>query len=124
MIYEIYTPQFPLNQFVESFIYYTNFNPAHSVDRFLPDGNINVVIDLTDYPKFIYDNHTLKEIQSCKMFGSPEYAINSLQYRLVATVKCLLSIFIREKHTPLLKCRCMSSPIVLLMVNWCLPMKY
>lgn len=36
------------------------------VDRFLPDGNINVVIDLTDYPKFIYDNHTLKEIQSCK----------------------------------------------------------
>ncbi|MBK7038608.1 MAG: helix-turn-helix domain-containing protein [Bacteroidetes bacterium] len=66
MIYEIYTPQFPLNQFVESFIYYTNFNPAHSVDRFLPDGNINVVIDLTDYPKFIYDNHTLKEIQSCK----------------------------------------------------------
>jgi AraC-like DNA-binding protein len=24
------------------------------------------VIDLTDYPKFIYDNHTLKEIQSCR----------------------------------------------------------
>lgn len=36
------------------------------MDRFLPDGYIYVVFDLTDYPKFIYDNHTLKEIQSCR----------------------------------------------------------
>jgi len=66
MIYEFYKPGFPLDQFIESFIYYKDFNPVHSVDRFLPDGNINVVIDLTDYPKFIYDNDTLKEIQACK----------------------------------------------------------
>lgn len=38
----------------------------HSIDRFLPDGNINVVFDLTDYPKFIYDNETFKEIQACR----------------------------------------------------------
>ncbi len=66
MIFETHIPTFPLNQFVESFVYYKDFNPVHSVDRFLPDGNVNVVIDLTDYPKFIYDNHTLKEIQACK----------------------------------------------------------
>ncbi len=66
MIFKTYIPRFPLNQFIESFIYYKDYNPAHTVDRFLPDGNVNVVIDLTDYPKFIYDNNTLKEIQSCK----------------------------------------------------------
>lgn len=66
MIFKQHIPKYPLNLFIENFIYYKDYNPVHSVDRFLPDGNINVVIDLTDYPKFIYDNHTLKEIQSCR----------------------------------------------------------
>ena len=66
MIFHLHIPCFPLNQFIESFIYYKDFNPVHSIDRFLPDGNVNVVIDLTDYPKFIYDNETLKEIQACR----------------------------------------------------------
>jgi AraC-like DNA-binding protein len=66
MIFELYIPSFPLSQFIESFIYYRDYNPVHSVDRFLPDGNVNIVIDLTDYPKYIYDNETLKEIQACR----------------------------------------------------------
>lgn len=66
MLFEAYIPPFPLKQFIESFVYYKDYNPTHTVDRFLPDGNVYVVIDLTDYPKFIYDNYTLKEIQSCK----------------------------------------------------------
>ena len=66
MIFQLYIPALPLNQFIESFIYFKSFIPAHSIDRFLPDGNVNVVIDLTDYPKFIYDNETLKEIQACR----------------------------------------------------------
>lgn len=66
MVFELYTPARPLGDFIESFVYYKDYNPVHSVDRFLPDGNIYIVIDLTDYPKFIYDNHTLKEIQSCR----------------------------------------------------------
>jgi AraC-like DNA-binding protein len=66
LIFETYIPAFPLNQFVEQFVYYKGYNPDHTVDRFLPDGYTYVVFDLTDYPKFIYDNHTLKEIQSCR----------------------------------------------------------
>ncbi len=66
MIFHLHIPAFPLNQFIESFIYYRDFNPVHSIDRFLPDGNVNVVIDLTDYPKFIYDNESFKEIQACR----------------------------------------------------------
>ncbi|MBC8173086.1 MAG: AraC family transcriptional regulator [Chitinophagales bacterium] len=66
MIFETHIPAFPLNQFIESFIYYRDYNPAHSIDRLLPDGNITIIIDLTDHPRFIYDNNTLKEIQTCR----------------------------------------------------------
>ncbi len=66
MVFQLHIPSYPLNQFVESFIYYRDYNPVHSVDRFLPDGNVNIVFDLTDYPKYIYDNETLKEIQTCR----------------------------------------------------------
>jgi len=32
----------------------------------LPDGDVQLIFDLTDNPKYIYDNETLKEIQSCR----------------------------------------------------------
>lgn len=66
MTHQVYIPIFPLSNFIECFVYYKDYNPAHSIDRFLPDGNINLVIDLTDYPKYIYDNETLRELQACE----------------------------------------------------------
>lgn len=66
MIFELYIPSLPLSQFIESFVYYCDYHPVHTVDRFLPDGHVNIVIDLTDYPKYIYDNDSLKEIQACR----------------------------------------------------------
>ena len=59
-------PAYPLSQFIDHFYYYVGYNPQHSVDRFLPDGEVQIIFDLTDYPKQIYDNETLKEIQSCR----------------------------------------------------------
>lgn len=71
MIFQTYIPKFPLNQFVECFIYHEGFQPTHSVDRFLPDGNVELIIDLDHKPKFIYDNDSLKEIQSvCHVWAS------------------------------------------------------
>lgn len=66
MITKFHIPNYPLNQFIDHFFYYTGFIPEHSVDRFLPDGEVQLIFDLTDYPKYIYDNETLKEIQSCQ----------------------------------------------------------
>ena len=65
MILQMYSPNFPLNQFVEHFVYFEGFNPEHSIDRFLPDGNTEIVFDFHDTPQYIYDNETLKEIQAC-----------------------------------------------------------
>lgn len=65
MLLKSYIPGFPLNNFVDSFVYYEGLNPAHTIDRFLPDGNTEIIFDFHDQPQYIYDNETLKEIQAC-----------------------------------------------------------
>ena len=65
MTYETYSLSAPLNLFITHFTYYKNYTPFHSIDRFLPNGNTEIVIDLTDSPKYIYDNDNLSEIQAC-----------------------------------------------------------
>lgn len=66
MIYACHTPAFPLHTFIDSFVYYKGYSPDHSIDRFLPDGNVNIIFDLLEGAQYIYDNETLKEIQACR----------------------------------------------------------
>lgn len=66
MLFRSHIPVFPLSHLVESLYYFEGFAPGHSIDRFLPDGNVNVIIDLSDSPKYIYDNDTLEEKQACR----------------------------------------------------------
>jgi AraC-like DNA-binding protein len=65
MVFATHVPAFPLCEFIESFVHYQGYNPVHSIDRFLPDGDTHLVIDLLDFPKYIYDNETLTEKQAC-----------------------------------------------------------
>lgn len=66
MTMEMHFPAPPLGQFIESFIYYKDYRPDHHIDRFFPDGNIYAIIDLTEEPKYIFDNQTLRPIQTCR----------------------------------------------------------
>ena len=66
MTHHSYKPGFPLHQFISSFTYYKGYTVTHSIDRYLPNGNIEIIINLTGTPKYIYDNHTLTETQACK----------------------------------------------------------
>lgn len=66
MVFQLHIPSFPLSRYIESFFYFKGFNPIHSLDRFLPDGHVNIVFELTDNPQHIYDNDTLKPIQACR----------------------------------------------------------
>ncbi|HET9908229.1 MAG TPA: DUF6597 domain-containing transcriptional factor [Anaerolineales bacterium] len=68
MIFQVYVPTFPLNRFIERLFYYEGINAVHAMDRFLPDGNTEIIIDLTEGTQFIYDNETLEEIQTCRYF--------------------------------------------------------
>jgi AraC-like DNA-binding protein len=66
MVLQIHQPAFPLNEFVENLIYYHGLDPSHNLDRFLPDGNTEIIVNLTENPQYIYDNETLQEIQTCR----------------------------------------------------------
>lgn len=65
MIYQFHIPRFPLDQFVEGFVYFSDVSMSHNFDRFLPNGDTEILIDFHDTPQFIYDNSSLKEIQAC-----------------------------------------------------------
>src|SRR5687768_7309472 len=66
MIFELHVPAFPLNQFIEHFFYYEGLSPAHNKERFFPDGNTEIIIDLSEKSQYIYDNESLREIQACR----------------------------------------------------------
>src|SRR5687767_8865607 len=66
MIFELHVPAFPLNQFIEHFFYYEGLSPAHNKERFFPDGNTEIIFDLSENTQYIYDNESLREIQACR----------------------------------------------------------
>ncbi len=66
MLFEFHRPGNPLSLFVDSFTYYRDYYPTHNKERLLPDGNVNLIFEFTEQPKYIYDNETLEEIQTCR----------------------------------------------------------
>ena len=66
MVFQLYVPVFPLNKFIEHFFYYEGLSPAHNKERFFPDGNTEIIFDLTENIQYIYDNESLREIQACR----------------------------------------------------------
>jgi len=65
MIFRTYIPRFPLDRFVSALVYFEGIEHPHKVDRLLPNGDTEILIDFHDTPQFIYDNDTLKDIQTC-----------------------------------------------------------
>ena len=66
MIFQAHIPISPLDKYIECIFYYEGLSPAHLMDRFLPDGNTELIFDLTENMQYIYDNETLAEIQACQ----------------------------------------------------------
>ncbi|MDQ2691593.1 MAG: AraC family transcriptional regulator [Chloroflexota bacterium] len=66
MIFQLHQPAFPLNRFVEHLVYFDGTSATHRLDRFLPDGNTELIIDLNENPQYIYHNQNLHEIQTCR----------------------------------------------------------
>lgn len=65
MIYRLHRPRYPLSRFIEIFVYFDDAAFEHRLDRFLPNGDTEILIDFHDAPQYIYDNESLKEIQAC-----------------------------------------------------------
>jgi AraC-like DNA-binding protein len=58
MIYRIHIPQPPLAYFIEHFFYYDGYSAGHTMEKFLPDGSIDLLIDLTDTPKKLFHDES------------------------------------------------------------------
>jgi AraC-like DNA-binding protein len=56
MIYRIHTPAAPLSFFIEHFFYYEGHTAEHRMEKFLPDGSMDLLIDLTETPKKLFHN--------------------------------------------------------------------
>lgn len=54
MIYRIHKPGFPLSQFIDFFFYYEGFNSGYTIEKLLPDGAVDLLIDLTESPKKLF----------------------------------------------------------------------
>lgn len=65
MNFHFHKPTGFLGQFVESIVYFDSYSPTHTVEQLLPDGYQDLIIDLTDEPKYIFDNHSLSRKQKC-----------------------------------------------------------
>jgi AraC-like DNA-binding protein len=56
MIYRIHIPPLPLSHFIEHFFYYEGYHAEHKMEKFLPDGSMDLLIDLTETPKKLFHN--------------------------------------------------------------------
>lgn len=56
MTYRNLIPVPPLSIFVESIWYYDDYKPTHSRDKLLPDGAVEIIFDLTEESKMLFDD--------------------------------------------------------------------
>jgi AraC-like DNA-binding protein len=59
MIYLTRVPAAPLSYFVELLWFYEDLETDHSKEKLLPDASMELIIDLSDGPKKLYDNRDL-----------------------------------------------------------------
>ncbi len=64
--FRFHQPTFPLNLAVENIVFYEGYSPPHHKERLLPDGGIDLVIDLTQVPNNLYDNEDFGQFASFK----------------------------------------------------------
>ena len=57
MLLHLHRPGPPLDRFVELVTYYEGFSPDHTKEKLLPDGAVEIIVDLTDTPKRLYHPH-------------------------------------------------------------------
>ncbi len=58
MIYATHIPRSPLNQFVELFWFHEGHNADHHLERVLPDGSMELIINLRDETRHVFDQTT------------------------------------------------------------------
>lgn len=58
MEFALHFPKAPLDRHVESLTFYAGFAPTHQREKLIPDGAIQIIVDLTERPKRLYAGET------------------------------------------------------------------
>ncbi len=66
MLHKLHFPTAPLSRFVENIWYYESYDPTHTREKILPDGAIELIIDLGDRPQRIYEDEGSLHFRPCK----------------------------------------------------------
>ncbi|BBH20089.1 AraC family transcriptional regulator [Paenibacillus baekrokdamisoli] len=64
MLLQTYIPQTPLSGFVDLFWYLEGYNPSHSKELTLPDGSIELVINLREDKIKLYDRENKDQLRT------------------------------------------------------------
>jgi AraC-like DNA-binding protein len=64
VLFHLHRPRPPLDRFVELVTYYEGYEAAHSKEKLLPDGAVEIVVDLTETPKRLFDRGDLSRFVS------------------------------------------------------------
>jgi len=64
MIYAVYHPAPPLSHFVEHLWFFEGYDPDHKMERLLPDGAMDIVINLRSGTKRLYQRDNFDHAQS------------------------------------------------------------
>ena len=90
MIYRIHKPAPPLSPFIDFLFYYEGFHAEHNMEKLLPDGSIDLLIDLTETPKKLYHN---EEATSFTTFKKSWISGMKTRYILIdATVSQMIGV--------------------------------
>lgn len=64
MLFRQQCPRAPLDRFVESITYFEGYTPTHRRERVLPDGAVEIIVDLGEAPKRLYDDESGERCES------------------------------------------------------------
>ena len=60
-------PDNALKPYIETLFYLNDYCPDHTKERLVPDGSTNLIIELDNQERFIYDNESSEIKQSCRV---------------------------------------------------------
>ena len=61
MIYQSHKISPEMSKYLTAIHYHKDYYTDHEMDKYLPDGSMNLIFELSGTPKFIYDNVTQKK---------------------------------------------------------------
>jgi len=64
MLFKTHIPAAPLSEFVHGFWFYEGYVPVHSRERVLPDGTTELVINLNEVSRKLFDDSNSERFQS------------------------------------------------------------